>query len=552
MPRRPRLSAAVLSAALLVAAAALAAATLAAESSRRGDSAAVVDALGAAPLPAPQRERLAVWAVRQDDPVETRLGIARYLVNRVLAPEAEGLIADPGAADPAALGLAHRLAAEAFARRPAAWRAPALMGAALYLQRSLAGDTRVVTEGSAWDRPLQRARELAPAADEPVRFQAIAYLEIWQALPAAKREEARELLRRAFLDPSTFARLIGPWLAIADDAGEPLDSALSVVPDRPAAWGRLQRVFAERGDWRRYLEAREQWRRTLDLDLDRRLAEAAELRRRGAAYDARGDYLRVIAQAPLERRFAPLVERALAEAPPGAAQPNLAAPLARWLDWVLALDLVGAGPLPAAAVDRLAGLVADLPPATAAHAAAAAGRLADAERSERRAFDAVEVESWSPYRVAKARELAARGRGGEALAALARLPASWHDRPSALAVRRDAARAAGDAAEALAAEVRLAALAGRGASWSLAGGRPGAAAPWRELVVEDEAGGLEVRGSDGRGAVVEVKLDGRVVAGERVRGRPLAVPVPLEPGIHLVEVAAATGTFSPSEVRPLP
>jgi hypothetical protein len=536
---------AALPAVLIAAAAALAAATLAAEASRRADRAAVVAELERAPLPPARRERLASWAAQQDDPVRIRVEIARYLVNLVLAPVPEG----EEMPQPGSLGLAHRLAAEAYSRRPAAWRAPALMGAALYLGRSLAGDRRLVTEGSAWDRPLAVARGLAPAAVEPVRFQAIAYLEIWPSLPPEKRQEARGLLRRVLRDPATFGRLIGPWLAIAEEAGEPLDEALAVVPDQPAAWRHLQRTFAERGDWRSFAAARERWRRALALGLERRLEEAARRQRRGDALGARGEYLRVITDAPMERRFAPLVERALLEAPAGAALPSLAPPLERWLEWVLALDLVGANPLSDTGVDRLAGLVAGLPDATAAHAAVAAGRLADAERIERRSPDAARAEPWAGYRVAKARELTERGQGREALAVLDRLPAAWSGRPSGVAARRDAARAAGDAAAALAAERRLDELAGDGAVWSGAGGTAGF---WRELVTGEPADGVEVHGAAGRGALVEVKLDGRLVAAERARGLPIRAEEPLEAGLHLVEVAAAAGTFSPAAVRPLP
>jgi hypothetical protein len=535
---------AALPAALIAAAAALAAASLAAEASRRADRAAVAAELERAPLPAAWRERLAAWAAQQDDPVRARVEVARDLVNRALAPVPAGEQARY--AD--SLALAHRLAAEAYSRRPAAWRAPALMGAALYLGRSLAGDRRLVTEGSAWDRPLAVARGLAPAAEEPARFQVIAYLEIWPSLPPEKRREARGLLRRVLRDPATFGRLIGPWLAIAEEAGEPVDEALAVVPDQPSAWQHLQRAFAERGDWRSFVTARERWRHALALDLERRLEAAARQQRRGDPLGARGEYLRVITDAPMERRFAPLVERALVEAPAGAALPSLAPPLERWLDWVLALDLVGANPLSDTAVDRLAGLVAGLPEATAAHAAAAAGRLADAERIERRSPVAARTEAWAGYRVAKARELTERDQGREALAVLDRLPASWQDRPSAVAARRDAARAAGDAAAALAAERRLDALAGDGAAWSGAGGATGF---WRELVAAAPADGVEVQGAAGRGALVEVKLDGRLVAAERARGRPIRAEAPVDPGLHLVEIAAAAGTFSPAAVRPL-
>jgi len=515
----------LLPAALILAAAAVAALGFAAGAARRADRAAILDDVDAAPLAARQRDRLQTWTARQNDPLQARLELARFLVNETLSPD----VAGEDSNDPEPLALAHRLAAEAYGRRPAAWRAPALMGAALYLQRSLAADRRLITEGSAWEQPLLEARRLTPVGPEPARFLAIAYLELWSTLPEEKRQEARELLRLAFEDTRTFDRLIGPWMTIAEEEGESLDEALAIVPDDPTAWRYLQRTFAQSGDWPSFFAARSSWRRALAVSLDRRLAEAAALRQGGDPYGSRLAYLRVIADAPTETAFAPLVERALQEAPAGPSLPSMAVPLGRWLDWALALDLVGADPLSADALDRLAGMVDGLPAPAAAHAAVAAGRLADAERLARRSLDPAADGDWGGYLVSRARELAARRQGREALVSLDRLPASWQGRPSALDARLDAARAAGDTALAVETEERLAALAAA------------------------RAGGIEVAGRAGRGALVELRFDGRVVHGAPARGRPLvASEVPIAPGLHLVEAVPVAGTFSPSAVRLLP
>lgn len=519
-----------------------------AEVNRRQRRVVALGALEQAALPAAETDALRAALERQDDPSQVRIAVARTLVNRVLEPPPHGP-ANRAETEVPRLEIARTLAARAHAERPAAWRPPLLLGAATYLARDLARDRRLVTEASAWDAPLARSRELGPGSDEPVRFLVLAYLELWPALSEAKRAEASELLHRALADPRTFARLIEPWLEIAGDA----DTALAPVPDQPWAWSRLQRTFAERGDWRRAEEMRRRWRHALAGELELRLEEAADLRRRGDLYEARRSFLSVAADAPTERRFVPLVQRALSDAPAGPAWPSLATRLGHWLDWSLALSLTGPSPLPAEDLHRLAGLVTDLAPPQAAHAAVAAGRLAEAERIERRAFNGLGAESWSAYRVAKARDLLDRGRPVEALDELQRADRTWADRPALLRTLRDAARAAGHRETADGAVARLAALAadpGGPADW-LSG-----PVPRREIVVTEPLAGLVVDGVvAGAGtALVEVRLDGHLLAADAVRQRGrLRVEAPVAPGVHLLEIVPAGGApFVPGAVTATP
>lgn len=371
----PKLAAA----AVAVAAFALALVTALDERAREGERAAVLRRLGEAPLTAERRDELAALTHWQEDPTQLRLDLARLLVNDALTT------APADAAERAAtlerLDLARSFAAEAYARRPAAWRGPTLLGASIYLGRTLARDRRLVTESAAWDEPLAWARELVPGHAEPARFTALAYLELWPALSADKRRLAVPLLRRTFEDGRFFGRLLEPWLRRADDR----ETALAAIPPRPSAWRTVLSHYADGGDWDGFLAAREGWRRAVETTMEEDFAAARRLARRGDAWEARLTYLRAVADAPPEARFAPLVERGLTSAPRGLAPAELAAPLGRWLDWVLRLSLVGETPLSADAVTRLAGAVADLEPARAAHAAVVAGRLADGERLERRA-----------------------------------------------------------------------------------------------------------------------------------------------------------------------
>lgn len=559
---------------LLALAMLLAALALAAEAQRREERRAVLESLEGAGLAPWRVARERQRAERWDEPSRMRLEIARRLVNQALAPDPDA----PAGEAAVALPLAHRLAAEAFAARPGDWRGPALLGSSLYLQRSLAADPRVVTEASLWEAPLVHARQLAPEAEEPGRFQAIAFLELWPYLPEDRRREARALLRGAFEHGPTFRRLLAPWLETARDREE----ALSVIPDQSAAWQHLQRELAPRtgfpGDAATRLEALERWRDALAKELEEEL-EVARRERPRDPYQARRTYLGIVARAPTEARFVPSVERALAEAPPGPALAAYDADVERWLDWTLALDLVGAPRLSAAAVDRLAAQAVNLPPPRAAHAAVATGDLPEGERLERRTFDGRDP-AWGAYLVAKARDLVRRDRGEEALATLDRLPPSWRERPSALAARLAAARRAKRWTEAEEAAEALRRIADGPAVVWLPGDPPRG-----ELVVAEEADSLLVEGrgtppgreSTVTSTLVDVRLDGRRVAGRRLRGSddpapgravtaqvrdvplpPPAVgveadgpgPTPPDPRLHLLEVVPVDGGgFEPLRVR---
>ncbi len=532
---------------LLLGALLLAWASLVAEGERRADRDRVAERI--AGLDLATHRSLSAWAARGDDPVEIRLEAARRLVNQAVEPPPNDAAENPDAGTPLPpLELAHDFAAEALARRPASWRAANLLASSVYLARARDADPRLVTAASDWNRPLDRARELAPAAPEPVRFQAAAYLELWTTLSEERRDLARDLLRRAMADGRTFDRLIQPWLAVADAEDASLEETLAVIPPDPRAWRTLEGLFAREGDWDAALEARSRWRATLASDLEARLEEAASLHRGGRSYEARRKYLEVIAAAPTEATFTPLVADALAAAPPGPAQANLAEPLGRWLDWALELDLVDANPLPRT-VGRLAGSVAGLPDATRAHATVAADDLATAEGIERRSTGGGAVgAAWRGYLVAKARYLH-RNRPqedcGAIAAALRRLPGGEAEWPSS---RLAAARCSGGG------------LPEAAGGWLAEEGwrqvpEAGMAGPThrREIFLARPADGLRLTGDATGDSLVEVRLDGRVRAAHHPRsGRPLEVPADLAPGLHLVEVATPRGGFRPGRIVPLP
>jgi len=481
---------------------------------------------------------------REPDAERVRLKAARAALSAELdAGRRAGLPEEQAARESAArlAGIA-REASAVLARRPAAWDAAMILGAATYLGWSQARDERLFTSYRSWEAPLEAALRLAPAKREPVRFLAAAYLEIWPVLSPAKKATARGLLVEVFRDPQDLNRLVDPWLEAAADRRE----AFSVLPADPAAWERVGSSYAQRGDWKGYAAARERWDAALLADLRRDLAEASRRRRAGDVPGSRDLYLSVAARARFDARYRPLLERALTQCPPGPVDRGTAERLAPHLNAALERCLLAGCGMEPAALKRLARFVREAPPQQEALAYLFAGDLSRAEDLERRS-DARWSAEWAPYLIAKARVLGERGRGEEAAAALAELHRDWQEHPLAWEARLDVARAAGDAQGAALARERLAAL-GR-ESW------PATAWAWRrevarlEMVTAGERRGLTVELDEvpPLGAVVELRLDGAALGVFPVRPaaagtRPLLeLAVPVDAGLHLLEVEGTQG-----------
>lgn len=530
--RRRRLSAVALLAAALV----LATLAVVAEATRRSEREAVIAQLDDERFSTEERARLVAASARDHQPDELRLDLAHRLVYDATTAATTAGVDGTSAGR---LDVAHQLAAEAFAERPAAWRAPMLLGTATYLARAARRERELVTASEEWDDPLTWSRQLAPASPEPARFTVLAYLELWPALSPEKRQTTIDLMRVTLDQRQFFDRLIEPWLSVADDR----ETAFSALPDRAWLWGRLERRYAKRGDWRAFTEVHERRLAALAGELEAQLDEAAALARRDA-WEGRRLYLQTIADAPRDTAFLPIAARALAEAPAGAPQPSLAEPLSRWLDWVFALALAGGeSPLPPEAVGRLAGAIPDLAPPLDAHAELTAGRLADGEVIERRRFDG--HPAWGGYLVVKARRLALADPKA-ALGALARADDSWRRRPSYLVTLADAARAEGDDATAEAAEGALAAL--PAVAWTGDGLRASI-----EAAAPTAARGFSIDGRADGEVMVTVRLDGRTVETRRAGRRGLRVETEVAPGLHLVEVETIAGNrFEPARLNWLP
>ena len=473
---------------------------------------------------------------RADDPEGARTVLAREL----LAEAGQ----EDGAGEElrrARLREAERLARSVLARRPASWQAAMVSGAAPYLAWSLDRDPRLLQDPGRWQEPLLLARRLGPARPEPDVSLATAYLELWPALSDARRRLARELLGTAFQDPAVFDRLIDPWLEISD--GDP-----APVPDRSWAWERLQRSLAGSGDWAGFCRAWDARRSALQRELRAQLQGGLDLVDRKRWHSARGELFAVVAAAPRDRAFAPIVEEALEHAPFGPPRPELTPPLLEWLRWSQDHALRGPLPLSEDAVARLGSAVAAGGPkapgdvALAAWAALAVGDLPRAERIERRA-EGLWTQAWAPYWIEKARRLAARQRPEEAAAALDRVHPDQRAHPGYRAARR----AVSSSGERSADDPAATRGAWPGTSWSW---RQGAYRLEPEAAVRAPGLRVELLGVPSTGAAIEAAWDGASLGCRAVTARgALELDLPVTPGPHLLEVRVLA---SPPETSPVP
>ncbi|HYU35363.1 MAG TPA: hypothetical protein VEW48_24690 [Thermoanaerobaculia bacterium] len=438
-----------------------------------------------------------------------------------------------------------RTAGEVLAGRPESWEAAMVLGAATYLSRSLARDSRLFTSAGDWEEPLQAARRMAPAKREPTRFLAAAYLEIWPALSAPKRELTGELVTEMFRDPDDLRLLLPSWLAAVDHR-----LAFSAIPADPQAWEQAERFYAEHGDWAAFGKARQRWDYTLWKHLHERLAEADARLARGDLRTARTLYLDVAEQARPDARYRDLLAGALSRCPPGPVGAQTAERLTSRLDWAVERCLLAACPLPPVALKRLAHLASDQAPPQEALALLVAGDLHQALLLERRS-ETLWSEPWAPYLIVKARLMTERRQVGEAQEALGLVHPSWWKRPTYWLARLDFARASGRLGEAAQAEEKLHGFARRdwaATDWTYPQGRTRL-----ELLTESPARGIEVDLDEipAAGTVVELRLDGAsrgmFQAGPQ---RSLNLAFQLPSGFHVLELdAVGGGRVLPGAVR---
>ncbi len=434
------------------------------------------------------------------------------------------------AASPRRLESASRLAASVLRGQPASWQGAMVLGGAAFLDLSRRNDPRLATESTIWERPLERARELAPGQPEPTRLLAAAYLNLWSRLDGERRRRVEPLVVEALAHPEGFPLLIESWLRAAPS----LAKAFAAIPDVPRAWRQLEQIFARDGDWERFCQARDGAEAALVRYLERLAAEAVARRRGGDLHGARQRLLSIAAAAPPAKRFVPHLEGVLEHLPPGpgaAREEHFRA----WLDWALERCLFFDCPFRADRMRRLAELSAARESPVLALAALAAGDDRRAASYGRRAPPLPSPE-WSSFHLLLARRALERGSRAEARAALGRVD------PEAAAgpLFAELARAAGPTAGLPAAAPEPSVVAAGPAAWRQKGysSRLELAAPAAAAYRLDVA---TLGGGTGGGAV-EVLWDGDLLARRPVSpGEEMRFRVDAGAGVHLLEVRRLKG-----------
>ena len=491
-------------------------------------------------------------ARRETDIYRARLNTSRSLVYDSLSRM--GLEGRSPALDNEVLALlpqTRELARSALVADPGSWQAPMLMGMSLYLERSLKQDRLLITDAPAWEKPLRAAVERADGHPETKRLLATAYLETWFALSAEKKQATLELLTEVFAeDLRSFEALLPVWLSL----GLPLEQTFAVVPDRPSAWQSLAQGYAAGKRWERFVETHTRYLASLDRKLEEERQEAQMRMRLGDYFRSRSMFLKILVHAPPSGRFAPTVEKVLEEYPPGLHGLRATGQLQAWLDWILELGRLGYQPLKPELLGRLVDALGDLEPSKSALAAILAGDSYQAERFEKLARP-LNLKTWAPYLIVKARKALAEGDVDTATAALADVTLSYRRRPTYAAVNLQLAKVSGEPKRSAEAE----------AAWNEVRKDEWSTLEWRwererallELVAERAADALELRIAEAPadGAVFEVSWNGDSVTTLVVRrAGPVRLKIPVTPGrIHLLELRPlAGGHIAPGTVRLLP
>ncbi|MEO8276015.1 MAG: hypothetical protein ABI639_07330 [Thermoanaerobaculia bacterium] len=470
---------------------------------------------------------------READPTAARIALAATLFDFELT------VRDPGSPASAERLLATReLAHDALRAEPASWEAAMLLGATISLERSRARDTRIFSLARDWEQPLIVAGELAPAELQPRRLLAAAYLEVWPALAPEKRKKVEILLREAFLEPRAFERLFAPWVEIAGS----LDRAATLLPDRPLTFKRLAETAFERKSWAEYVTFTEKYRDSLRAALERDLeAASAALAQRDIA-DARRVFSSVLAAAPVDLAFVPLVEKALAGMPPGPAIEQEIRAAEAWIAWLEPLCLVRDCPLSPTAIGRLGSLAGTMLGARdSAFVALAAEDLTRAGLLERRS-DELWSETWAPYLTLRAQQLAAANDPVAARTTLGQVHRAFRTR---LAWRALAERLGGIGTVLVAPGPPLARERWQAADWWFDRG-----ASRLDLAASRSAAALRLEFPEAlkSAVVLDLQWDGRALPAVAVGSGAASVAVPLgiEAGAHLLEIRVRSGDLRPA------
>ncbi len=341
----------------------------------------------------------------EGDPLNSRIVLARALLDGELDAS---YLADlpPDRQEQAAarslenIQIARTLAQEILEHRPDSWIAHMVLGGSVFLERWRTGDNALFREREDWEKPLTRARELAPAREDPVRWLAMAYLLTWDDAGEASAPQVEEVLVRAFRDPLTLKRLLPAWLSLEKD----LQKAYRMLPPQANTWQTVSQFWEVAGRFDHQAEAEKRRRQALARESEIHHEEAAARLSGGDLKGARELYLKITTQLVPSMEHQAAFSKAVLNSPPGIASQPTQKAHGNWLTWARPLLTLGQTPLNPTVIARLIPQSGRLKPAEKAFFALASGDEAVADRYVRGAPD-LWSEAWVPYYQLKAQRV---------------------------------------------------------------------------------------------------------------------------------------------------
>ena len=338
----------------------------------------------------------------EGDPLNSRIYLARTLLDgeldasylSELPPESQEQAAAQSLEN---IQLARSLAEGVLEKRSDSWIAHMVLGGSIFLERWRTGNPALVQDRVDWERPLSRARELAPSREDPIRWLAMAYLLTWDDREDQLRPEVEEVLIRAFTDTPTLQRLLPAWLTIENDP----QLAYRLLPPKASTWRAVSSFWVSAGHFDHLAEAEGLRRQALVLESEAHHEEAAARLAGGDLKGARDLYLKVTTQLVPSMEHAAAFSRAVLDSPPGIASQATQRAHNDWLNWARPLLALGQTPLSPTVIGRLIPQSGRLVPAEKALFALASGDDVLADRYVRAAPD-LWSEAWIPYYQLKA------------------------------------------------------------------------------------------------------------------------------------------------------
>ena len=485
---------------------------------------------------------------RERTPIHARVTATRALVYGSIQADSEGIL--PLEERQRRLAEAQSLARQNLSENPVGWESWMLLGTAIYSERALGNDRRLITESKDWENPLLRAVETGAGRIEAQRMLAAPYLETWAYLSPEKKERTRTLLTEVFRsDPEALERLAPLWLLHNGTREE----ALSIFPPHPRAWRFLEGYFLERRQFPALIRAHEHHWDALESSLALDLEQARLRLDLGDPNASRQLGLSMLLATPRERRFLALAEATLGLQPIGIHGRVASDTLALWLDYLLTLDLYGLydEALSPVAVARLLDAVEGLDEPEQAHGALLAEEFFTVRELEAE-IPARASSPWLPFLLSRARHALAAGDLEEARTLLGRVDLLSRDGLPYRLVEAEVKQAAGESP-------RLATQGldeHRKTRWSVFDWSEGKVGPRVGLLPASRARGLriEIVYVERDGDVIDVLWDGARIGSEIVRPRSqLEIELPIEPSVHLLELRSLRGErIAPGRVELIP